>query len=278
MKSIRLSALTQAMLLMGGVLAAPDVTQAQDRVQLATGHFITPLAPTSAVQQPLNPGLPDYPDFVAGGAVISRLSPDGKTLAVLCAGQNSLDKPDGTLDRANSTQYVFLYDVSGPHKRTPKLIKAIQQTNAYVGLVWAPDGKTLYAAGGNDDAVYSYTADGDPLSKIALGHPLNAFGFAGLGGFVQPNAGGLAISADGKMLVVANNYNDSISVIDTASGQVLYEHDLRPFAPYNEGVDGKAGGTYPFAVALRTVKARHGGQDKLIAYVSANRDREVDVL
>src|SRR5215470_20135887 len=116
MKSTRLSALTQAMLLVGGVLAAPDVSQAHDRVQLATGHFITPLAPTGAVQQPLNPGLPAYPDFVAGGAVISRLSPDGKTLAVLCAGHNSLDKPDGTLDSANSTQYVFLFDVSGRNK------------------------------------------------------------------------------------------------------------------------------------------------------------------
>ena len=36
------------------------------------------------------PGLPAYPDFVAGEAVRSQLSPDGKTLAVLCAGQNSL--------------------------------------------------------------------------------------------------------------------------------------------------------------------------------------------
>src|SRR5262245_33774134 len=114
MKSTRLSALTQAMLLVGGVLVAHDVTQDQDRVQIPTVHSTTPLAPTGAIQQPLNPGLPGYPDFVAGGAVISRLSPDGKTLAVLCAGQNSLDKADGTLDRANSTQYLFLFDVSGP--------------------------------------------------------------------------------------------------------------------------------------------------------------------
>src|SRR5262245_32630032 len=112
MKSIRLSALTRAMLLVCGVLAAPRAAQADDSVQLPTGLYITPLAPTGAVQQPLNPGLPDYPAFVAGGALISRLSPDGKTLAVLCAGHNSLVKPDGTVDKANSTQYVFLFDVS----------------------------------------------------------------------------------------------------------------------------------------------------------------------
>ena len=46
----------------------------------------------------------------------SQLSPDGTTLAVLCAGQNSLYKPDGTLDTAASTQYIFLYDVSGAHR------------------------------------------------------------------------------------------------------------------------------------------------------------------
>jgi hypothetical protein len=34
----------------------------------------------------------------------------------------------------------------------------------------------------------------------------------GLGLGVEPNVAGLAISADGKTIVAANNYNDSISV------------------------------------------------------------------
>src|SRR5262249_38697668 len=51
-----------------------------------------------------------------------------------------------------------------------------------------------------------------------------------------------------------------------------------PFASYNEATDGKAGGTFPFAVALKTVKGMNGGEDKVIAYVSANRDREVVVV
>ena len=81
--------------------------------QLATGQLVTPTALPGAVQQLLNPGLPNYPNFIAGEAVRSQLSPDGKTLAVLCAGMNSLDKPDGTTDVPNSTQYIFVYDVSG---------------------------------------------------------------------------------------------------------------------------------------------------------------------
>ena len=89
-----------------------------------------------AIQQLLNPGLPAYPNFVAGEAVRSQLSPDGSTLAIICAGQNSLYQPDGTVDTANSTQYIFLYDVSGANKKRPVLTQVIQQPNAYVGLVF----------------------------------------------------------------------------------------------------------------------------------------------
>src|SRR5947209_14392008 len=60
-----------------------------------------------------------------------------------------------------------------------------------------------------------------------------------------------SISADGHTLVVANNYNDSISVIDTATRLVRYEHDLRPFFANNEGRNGGVGGTFPFAVVDR---------------------------
>src|SRR5262249_51034003 len=89
--------------------------------QLATGQLVTPTAARGAFQQYLNPGLPAYPNFVAGEAVRAQLSPDGTTLAILCAGQNSLYKPDGTLDTASSTQYIFLYDVSAGHEHAPVL-------------------------------------------------------------------------------------------------------------------------------------------------------------
>ena len=240
-------------------------------VQLPTGQYVTPTAIKDSVQLYLNPGLPPYPDFVAGEAVRSQLSPDGTTLAILTAGQNSLYKPDGTVDTANSTQYVFLYDVTNTAR--PSLKQVIKQLNAHVGLVFAPDGNTLYAAGGNDDAVYVYTKTNTgfmPQAPIALGHyPPGATGMArnaGVGIGVQPNASGMDISADGGTLVVANNYNDSISVIDTTTRVVRYEHDLRPYFANNEGLDGGPGGTFPFAVAMK-------GNDT--AYVSSDRDRQV---
>jgi DNA-binding beta-propeller fold protein YncE len=257
------------------------------------GLFITPTALKNSVQQHLKPGLAlpyfstNYPNFVAGEAVKAVVSPDGTTLAILTAGMNSLFFPNnddltnpnlGKVDRAASTQFLFLYDIAGANKTKPALQQVLQQTNAHVGLVWAPNSQTLYAAGGCDDAVYVYTKSGASFTlsaTISLGHSPsgcgtsgNAANQTGLGLSVEPNVAGLAISADATRLVAANNYNDSISVIDTAAGKVLYEYDLRPFAT-SGAPDGTKGGTFPYSVVLKASKAGN------IAYVGSDRDREV---
>ena len=250
-------------------MAPPAHADNQDRsralpIQIPSGQYVTPTYVRGAVQQFLNPQLPGYPNFVAGEAVKSQLSPDGRTLAVISAGQNSLYKPDGTVDVAASTQFIFIYNVAGKNKTAPVLSQVIQQTNSHVGLVFAPDGKTLYAAGGKDDLVYAYTVANGTWSlagTVALGHTGKGVGIG-----VAPNASGVGISADGKTLVVANNYNDSISVIDTATRTVRYEHDLRPFFTNNEGTDGGVGGSFPFGVAVK---------GNGVVYVSSDRDREV---
>ena len=81
-------------------------------------------------------------------------------------------------------------------------------------------------------------------------------------------AAGLAVSANGKKLVVANSANDSITLIDTVAKKVIAELDLRPGKndPAQKGVPG---GEYPYGVAFN-------GDDK--AYVSSLRDREIVVL
>lgn len=275
---MRLSAIAAAA---GASLSSHAQLSANDGVlPLPSGQFITPLAVPGANRQPLNPGLAAYPNFVAGMAVRSQLSPDGSTLAVITAGHNGLLKSDGaggvTNDTASSGQYLFIYSVSGANRSAPVLTQVLQVPNAYVGLVFSPDGRTLYAGGGADDVVYLYTQGGGTWStagSIALGH--NGYGL-GLQAFgkVSPNAGSVALSADGATLVVANNYNDSISVVDTATRTVRYEHDLRPFAPGNEAVDGGVGGTFPYAVLV--TGSLPGGN--LTAYITSDRDREVDVV
>ena len=138
----------------------------------------------------------------------------------------------------------------------------IKQVNAHVGLVFSPDGNTLYAAGGNDDAVYVYTQERRHFAAAApialdtsrLAHRQRAQ--QGRRPGVQPNASGMGISADGSTLVVANNYNDSISVIDTATRTVRYEHDLRPFFANNEGRERRRRRHVP--VRRRREGQRHG--------------------
>jgi YVTN family beta-propeller protein len=281
-------ALASAILVSAGIANAQrddDDDRGKDKKSpTPPGLFITPTALSHAVQQDLNPGLANYPNFVAGQAVKAVVSPDGKTLAVLTAGMNSLYFPNtedltdprlGTVDTSASTQFLFLYDITGANKTKPALKQVIQQLNAHVGLVWSPDSKTLYATGGCDDAVYAYGDTGATFvlsTKIALGHApngcvSNAANRTGIGLGVEPNASGLAISADGKTLVVANNYNDSISVIDTATGTVRYEYDLRPFSASGAPA-GTKGGTFPYGVALNGTTA----------YVGCDRDREVVVV
>src|SRR6202030_364807 len=163
------------------------------------GLYITPTALAHAVQQQLNPGLSNYPNFIAGEAVKAVVSPDGKTLAILTAGMNSLYDTSGNIDTTASTQFLFLYDVSGANKTKPVLKQVIQQLNSHVGLVWAPNSQTLYAAGGCDDAVYAYSNNGTSFilkAKIGLGHApngcvSNAANRTGLGIIVEPNVAGL---------------------------------------------------------------------------------------
>jgi YVTN family beta-propeller protein len=67
--------------------------------------------------------------------------------------------------------------------------------------------------------------------------------------------------------VAANYYNDSISILDTSKHSVLAELDLRPGK--SGGVSGTPGGENPFWVAI---------VGDSTAYVSSQRDREVDVV
>ena len=264
--------LALAIVVFAGLANAQSNDGGNDKSPTPPGLFITPTALSHAVQQVLNPGLANYPNFVAGQAVKAVVSPDGRTLAILTAGMNSLFDSTGTVDTAASTQFLFLYDISGSNKKSPALKQVIQQLNAHVGLVWAPNSQTLYAAGGCDDVVYVYGSNGSSFalsSKISLGHApngcvANPANRTGIGLGVEPNVAGLAISTDGKTLVAVNNYNDSISVVDTASGTVRYEYDLRPFATSGAPA-GTKGGTFPYSVVLNGTTA----------YVGSDRDREV---
>jgi YVTN family beta-propeller protein len=116
-------------------------------------------------------------------------------------------------------------------RATGAILQTLPQPAAFFGLAFSPDGRTLYASGGNDDVVYRYdwsnrTANLRDRIVLTPKEP-------GKDGTRFP--AGLAVSADGRVLYVAENLADSLAVVDAATGQVV---ERRPTGPY------------PYAVAL----------------------------
>src|SRR5689334_4389242 len=81
-------ALSSAVALSSLTTLSPVV--ADQGVFLPSGLVVTPTAVPKTTYEPLNPGLPGFPNFIAGGALSAAKSPDGKTLLVLTGGHNSL--------------------------------------------------------------------------------------------------------------------------------------------------------------------------------------------
>src|SRR5690242_306812 len=60
-----------------------------------SGIRLTPTAAAGATFVRLNPGLRDFPGYVAGQAVTTAVSPDGRMLLVLTSGYNQLSDQAG---------------------------------------------------------------------------------------------------------------------------------------------------------------------------------------
>ncbi len=239
-------------------------------VLLPTGQSITPTAAAGSSFQPLNPGLKDFPDFTVGHAMSEALSPDGKTLLILTSGYNLNTDAQGSTLAADSSEYVFVFDVSGA---APAQKQVLQVPNSYGGIAFAPDGGKFYVAGGVDDNVHTYAlasgqwaASGSAIALNNSAAAADSLGGKGNGLKQAPVAAGVAVTADGKRLVVANQYNDSISLVDLSLGAAT-SYDLRPGK--SGGTPGTPGGENPFGVAI---------VGSGTAYVSSERDREIVVV
>ena len=228
---------------------------------IPTGQVVTPTAASGSIFTTLDPELPDAPGFVAGQASALALSPDGRTLLILTSGFNRLNDATGAAIPSQSSEYVFVYDVSGP---APIKRQVLRVANTFLGLAWNPRRDRFYVSGGVDDRVLEFAPGkaGYAQSRVfPLGHR------GGLGLVVKPAAAGLAVSPDGSRLLVANFQNDSVTLIELAAG-VTRELELRPgmLSPARRG---QPGGTFPRAVAW-TSNSR--------AVVTSERDRELIAL
>ena len=264
-KTVRRAA-GMAAILAGGILfGGANTVLAQ--VVLPTGATITPKAAPGSVFEPLKVDLPDYTNYSPDSAETTAISPDGKTLLILTSGYNLNLDANGNFQPQDSSEYVFVYDISSPS--LPVKRQVVLVTNAFGGLVWSRDGSRFYVAGGQDDNVHTYAQQNGQW--IEVGSPIN-LGHKGdlmnTQTFVGPTAAGVGITADGKTVVVANYETDSVTVVDVVKGTVITEFDLRP-GRINPTQSGVPGGEFPVGVAIK-------GNNTV--YVSSARDREIDVL
>jgi YVTN family beta-propeller protein len=141
------------------------------------------------------------------------LSPDGRRVVLILG---------GWLDHG-----IQVVDLRG------RVTQTLPQSASFVGLAFSTDGRTLYASGGNTDVVYRYRWTGDTAnledSIVLAPRAPRADG--------THYPAGLALSADGRSLYVAEDLADSLAVVDLASNAVVQR---------------LATGRYPYGVAVGT--------------------------
>jgi len=116
-------------------------------------------------------------------------------------------------------------------RQTGRVAQTLSQPATFLGLVFSPDGRSLYVSGGNQDVIYRY--------DWADGHATLADSF--VLAVKQPNRSGtsypagIGVSGDGKRLYVAENLFDSLAVIDVASKRVVQRFATERY-PYGVAV------------------------------------------
>jgi DNA-binding beta-propeller fold protein YncE len=231
---------------------------------LPTGQLISPTASSNSLYTLLIPGFKTAPNLPAGFAQSEALSPDGKTLLVLTTGYNYLTDNAGKQVPSDSTQFIFIFDVSSGK---PVQKQVLPVSNSYVGIAFAPSRAKFYVPGAGEDNLHVFALNAGTWSESGTPIKLGHSGKPGNGLNQGPTATGVAITADGLRALVANRYHDSVTIVDLVGGKVLYEQYLRPGK--SGGTSGTAGGEYPNSIAIIGNKT---------AYVTSERDREVVVL
>ncbi|MBC7562992.1 MAG: bifunctional YncE family protein/alkaline phosphatase family protein [Gemmatimonadaceae bacterium] len=170
--------------LAGCKAAGPEkLVEGRDAPRLPTGARLDPAGPRTNVG-----ALP----------LAAVLSPDSSHILLLLNGW-----------RQQGVQVV--------NRTSGAVTQTLDQPAAFIGLTFAPDGRTLYASGGNTDAIYRYDWASSRLtlrdSIIVRERPSPRSS-----GTSYP--AGIATSRDGRLLYVAENLADSLAVIDLSTGRV----------------------------------------------------------
>lgn len=230
------------------------------QITLPTGQRLTPLAAPGAKFQPLVTRTGPDPSTIADGAAAAVTSPDRSEMLMMTSGYNRFNGTDGKIVDAQSVQYIFRYAITRVGSR---LLHTLTVPNSFGGIAWLHDGRGFVVGGGVDDNVHLFSRG--PGGFAELGKPIALGHAAGNGADIKPQAAGIAVSPAGSRAIVANYYNDSVSLLDLERKVVLAELDLRP-GKIDAAESGVPGGEYPLGIIWT---------DANQAWVSAPRDRQL---
>jgi YVTN family beta-propeller protein len=181
------------------------------------------------------PTAPIWPGYLGEGVTLLpngwRIAPEGRHVTVGDLPMNLVASPDGRFLAISTSGYtrpaLSILDV-----RTLQIVHRLEVDHTWLGLVWHPDGKRLFASGASENVIYEFTFQGGRLTaagSIPLGaaerHP---------GRDVIDNAGyvaGLDISDDGRMLYATQIYGQKVRAIDVAQRKIVATAEL-PAEPY----------------------------------------------
>jgi YVTN family beta-propeller protein len=129
----------------------------------------------------------------------SALSTDGSRLLVSNDGQG--------------TQSLQVVDTA-----TSQVVQTItykRPAGLFLGVAYSPDGSRAYASGGGEQKIHVYDVAGGQLTETA---PILLPKKTPTGASVNMFPSGLAVTPDGKRLVVADHLADAATVVDLATG------------------------------------------------------------
>lgn len=206
--------------------------------------------------------LGDFPEGIA----VSR---DGRWAVVSNAGQG-----EGAPGQGNeSLQLVNVATGAVTDTVTDHL--AGQDSFYNGGVAWNATGTRVYATGGGNDAVYRYARVGDRLVLLArwvsVRETAPTAGGGALGGGVPSSAPvsgdstgyskGVALTPDGKTVLVTNEQGGSITALNAVTGAIKWQTPLGTPA---------SGGAYPAGIAV--------SPDGTTAYVAAQGTNTLDAV
>lgn len=195
---------------------------------LTSGALVAPLAQRG-------PAPPARPGVVGGGVTLLpngwKIAPAGRHLGVGDLPLNMVQSPDGRYLVVTNNGYakptLTVVDL-----KTLLVVSRAEVDNAWLGLVFHPDGKRLFSSGAAQNAVHEFAwtpGTLKPVGQFVLGRPERRATYDTVEnpGFI----GGVAVSRDGKYLYAAHVLGRALSIVDLAVGRPRQTVDL-PAEPY----------------------------------------------